>query len=197
MLNEQTRYRVTGTVFLLALAAIFFPMLFDGDGLEPSELPPLPEEHIDVSPVEAVLDEPVPDFTSTIAGRDELLAETDAEGYRRETGVRIGEPVIVAEDAEEAEGAADAEEAEDDPIEMPADAWAVQVGSFAEYERAITLRDRLRSDGYDALLSNMKKQDKLTRVAVGPMIDRDDADRLKVELSDRYAFDPMVVRFGY
>ena len=84
---------------------------------------------------------------------------------------------------------------------MPADAWAVQVGSFAEHDRAIALRDRLRSDGYDALASNMKtsmeKPDKLTRVAVGPMIDREDADRLRVELSDRYGLDGMVVRFGY
>ena len=182
MLNDRTRYRVTGTVFLLALAAIFFPMLFDGDGLEPLELPPLPEQHVDVSAAEAVRSEPSPDFTSTIAGRDELLAETDPEGYRRETGVRIGEPVLAQPD---------------DPMEMPADAWAVQVGSFAEYERAIRLRDRLRSDGYDALLSNMKKPDRLTRVAVGPLIDRDDADRLEVELSDRYEIDAMVVRFGY
>ena len=72
-----------------------------------------------------------------------------------------------------------------------------QVGSFAEYERAIALRDRLRSDGYDALLSNMKKPDRLTRVAVGPMIDREDAEGLKAELADRYDFDSMVVRFGY
>lgn len=186
MLNDRTRYRVTGTVFLLALAAIVFPMLFDGDGLEPLELPPLAETEIDVTAVEAVRHEPVPDFAPTIAARDELLAETDAEGYRVETGVRIGEPVLAGED---------------EPLDMPADAWAVQVGSFAEHDRAVALRDRLRSDGYDALASNMKtsmeQPDKLTRVAVGPMIDREDADRLRAELSDRYGFDGMVVRFGY
>ena len=186
MLNDRTRYRITGTIFLLALAAIVFPMLFDGDGLEPLELPPLAETEIDVSAVEAVRNEPVPDFAPTIAARDELLAETDAEGYSVETGVRIGEPVLAVED---------------EPLKMPADAWAVQVGSFAEHDRAIALRDRLRSDGYDALASNMKtsteKPDKLTRVAVGPMIDREDADRLRAELSDRYGLDGMVVRFGY
>lgn len=186
MLNDRTRYRVTGTIFLLAVAAIVFPMLFDGDGLEPLELPPMQGTEVDVSPVEAVRDEPVPDFAPTIAARDELLAETDAEGYSLETGVRIGEPVLAGED---------------EPLEMPADAWAVQVGSFAEHDRAIALRDRLRSDGYDALASNMKQSverpDKLTRVAVGPMIDREDADRLRAELSDRYGLDGMVVRFGY
>ena len=186
MLSDQTRYRVTGTIFLVALAAIFFPMLFDGDGLEPLELPPLDEQHIDVSAVEAVQDVPVPDFASTIAGRDEVLAETDAEGYRLETGVKIGEPVLAEED---------------EPLEMPADAWAVQVGSFAAHERAVALRDRLRSDGYHVLVSQLKKAgqkpEKLTRVAVGPMIDREDADRLKSELSDRYGVQAMVVKFGY
>ena len=186
MLSDRTRYRVTGTVFLIALAAILFPMLFDGDGLEPLELPPLPEQAIDVSALEEVRDEPVPDFAPMIAARDEMLAETDEEGYKRETGVRIGEPVLVEED---------------EPIEMPADAWAVQVGSFAEHARAVALRDRLRSDGYDALFSSVKEAteepDKLTRVAVGPMIDRDDADRLKSELSERYGMEGMVVRFGY
>ena len=186
MLNEQTRYRVTGSIFLLALAAIFFPMLFDGDGLDPVELPPLPEQQIDVSAVEAAQSEPPPDFASTIAARDELLADMDDEGYRRETGVKIGEPVLTGED---------------EPLEMPADAWAVQVGSFAAYERAVALRDQLRSDGYDALFSNVKKEnekpDKLTRVAVGPMIDREDAVRLKAELADRYELDAMVVQFAY
>ncbi|MCY3820451.1 MAG: SPOR domain-containing protein [Gammaproteobacteria bacterium] len=186
MLSDQTRYRVTGTILLVALAAIFFPMLFDGDGLDPLELPPLDEQHIDVSAVEAVQDEPVPDFASTIAGRDEVLAETDAEGYRLETGVKIGEPVLAEED---------------EPLEMPADAWAVQVGSFAEHERAEALGDRLRSDGYHVLTSKLKvagqRPEKRTRVAVGPMIDREDADRLKSELSDRYGVDAIVVRFGY
>ena len=186
MLNDRTRYRITGTIFLVAVAAILFPMLFDGDGLETLELPPLPEQEIDVSALELMQDEPVPDFASTIAARDEMLAETDAEGYRSDTGVRIGEPVLTAEDV---------------PVDMPADAWAVQVGSFAEHERAVALRDRLRADGYDALLSNMKEKvgqpDKLTRVAVGPMIDREDAARLNTELSSRYGVEGMVVRFGY
>ena len=48
-MNEQTRYRVTGAVFLLAVAIILLPMVFDGRGVpvEPlpdltDRLPPLP-----------------------------------------------------------------------------------------------------------------------------------------------------------
>ncbi|MCY4566504.1 MAG: hypothetical protein OXE40_18700, partial [Gammaproteobacteria bacterium] len=32
-MSEQIRYRITGSLFLLALAIIFLPMLFDGDGV--------------------------------------------------------------------------------------------------------------------------------------------------------------------
>ena len=62
MLTEQTRYRVTGAVFLVALAAIFLPMLFDGDGIAPLDLPDLPRPEIErLEPVH------VPDTAPTLA----------------------------------------------------------------------------------------------------------------------------------
>lgn len=181
MLTEQTRYRVTGAVFLVALAIILFPMLFDGDGIEPLDLPNLPRTSIDVALVENP--EPPPDITSTTAARDGLRAEIDREGYRRETGTKLGEPVLSVDP---------------DPRAVPAQAWAVQVASFAQHENAVALRDQLRDDGYDALLSRVKRgREKRTRVAVGPMINRDDAVSLKDELANRYELDALVVRFGY
>ena len=40
-MDQQTRYRVTGSLFLVALAIICLPMLFDGEGLVSIELDPL------------------------------------------------------------------------------------------------------------------------------------------------------------
>lgn len=182
MLTEQTRYRITGAVFLLAVAVIAFPMLFDGAGIEPLELPPVTPEPIDVSTLEDGA--APPDSAGLLAARDALKAEIDPEGYRRETSTRIGDPVL-------------AEEAAAPPA--PAAAWAVQMGSFSSRDNAVTLRDRLRADGYDALLSNVKgRSTKLTRVAVGPMIERDTAVRLRRELDDRYGgLEPRIVRFSH
>ena len=181
-MTEQTRYRITGAVFLVAVAAIAFPMLFDGAGIEPLELPPVePIPPIDVSAIEDA--PPPPDSAALLAGRDALRAEIDAEGYRRETGTRMGDPVL-------------AEEAAAPPA--PAEAWAVQVGSFASHERALAMRDRLRADGYDALLSSIKRSSmKMTRVAVGPMVERDNAERLRQELGARYDVQPRIVRFSH
>lgn len=182
MLTEQTRYRITGAVFLAAVAAIVFPMLFDGEGMEPEplDLPPVEPAPVDVRAVAGA--SPPPDSLNLLAARDELRTEIDAEGYRRETGTRMGDPVLTEED-----GAPPA----------PAEAWAVQLGSFSERDRAEALRDRLREDGYDAVLSSVKyNAEKLTRVAVGPMLERDAAERLRKELGERYPLDPRVVRFS-
>ncbi len=184
MLTEQTRYRITGAVFLVAVAAIAFPMLFDGAGIEPLELPPVEPVPADVAALAAAVDDapPPPDSVGLLAARDALRAEIDDEGYRRETGTRLGDPVLAEEHAA--------------PL-VPAEAWAVQVGSFSSRERALALRDRLRADGYDALLSSIKRSSmRMTRVAVGPMIERDAAARMQEELRARYAFEPRIVRFA-
>ena len=185
-MTEQARNRVTGAVFLIAIAAVGLPMLFDGAGIQPVRLPPVEVEAIDVSALQDV--EPPPDIAPTLAARDALLEEIDDEGYRRDTGARHGEPTLA--------------DASAPPLGGPAEGWAVQMASFAQEAKAQELRDTLRADGYDAMLSNVKRDArKFTRVAVGPLLARADADKLKDELAGRYASlglgEPRVVRFGH
>jgi DedD protein len=72
----------------------------------------------------------------------------------------------------------------------------VQVASFSEQTNAVNLRDRLRADGYAAFLSESKRGNgRSTRVAVGPVIERSEAERLRGELAGRYAAQAIVVRF--
>jgi cell division septation protein DedD len=89
-LKEETRYRVTGSLFLLALAVIFLPMLFDGAGLPRVELEPVAPP-----PIAAVeLPEP-PALDPELPVRVEALAEqVDPEGFLTETDTRLGEPVL-------------------------------------------------------------------------------------------------------
>ena len=162
-LNEQTRYRVTGSLFLLAIAVIVLPMLFDGAGLEPLELEPLdvPRAVPDV-PTRAS-QAPVSDF---VARADELRATVDDEGFQQDAaGTRIGEPVLT------------------EPDETTR-VWAVQVASFGEEENALKLRDRLRAEDREAFISTVRQDDEtLRRVAVGPLLDRAEADGLRQELA--------------
>jgi len=61
----------------------------------------------------------------------------------------------------------------------PTGGWAVQVGSFAERDRADRHADRLRAAGFDVYLEPYQG---LTRVKVGPIESRSDAEEKLVQV---------------
>ena len=177
MLTDRTRYRLTGTIFLVAVAAVAIPILFDGAGVEPMHLEPLEPTDFTVRPDTT----PPPDIAPALAARRELEAEIDVDGFDIETGTRIGEVGLLPDDGD---GSGDLK-------------WAVQVASFERRENANARRAALLADGYEAFLSEAKRDGRITtRVAIGPLIDRDDAVRLRSELVGRYAEDAVIVRFS-
>ncbi len=162
-MDEQTRYRVTGSLFLLAIAVILFPMLFDGAGLTPVQIAPLdvPKTVPDVPSRESKA--PASDF---VARADALRDSVQEGGFQPDAGgTRMGEPVLT------------------EPDETTR-VWAVQVASFGEEANALKLRDQLRSDDKEAFISTVRQDDEtLRRVAVGPLLDRAEADGLRDELA--------------
>lgn len=201
MLTEQTRYRLIGTIFLVAVAAVVLPMLFDGEGVAPMQLDAVPATDFDVSPDTS----PPPDMTPALEARQELTEAIDPDGFATDTGTRVGEPVLLEEPADDAPATAAADDAPSTPLEAaplestPSELkWAVQVASFAQAANATALRDRLVGDGYTAFLSTVKRDGQtVTRVAVGPFIDRADAAAEKDELDGRYDVQAAIVRFTY
>ncbi len=164
-MREETRYRVTGSLFLLALGVICLPMLFDGAGLPARELAPLPMAETLPDPEGVAREVPESDFMARV---DALRESVDAEGFLTDSGTRFGEPVLTDTRAD-------------------TDVWAVQVASFAEAENAESFRTRLREDGYEAFISTTRSGDQvLSRVAVGPLLDSERAHSLQDELSARY-----------
>ncbi|MEM7200227.1 MAG: SPOR domain-containing protein [Planctomycetota bacterium] len=211
-MNEQTRFRITGAIFLFALAVIFLPMLFDGSGVRIKDIPV-------ADPVEASARAPAPEaleIEPTLEERydaaiDATASRVDADGFDTRTGTRIGEPDLaavpraatlerVAEvDSSRAEAAAET----DDRLAPPAasaadiaaeDIWAVQLASFSRAGNAKAFRDRLIGDGFEAWLSTVKRNDLVrTRVAVGPVASRKEAERLRAVVSQRYDVDAILV----
>jgi len=174
-LKEETRYRVTGSLFLLALAVICLPMLFDGAGLPARDLPPLELDEPLPEPVMSAEPAPTSDFVERV---QTLREQVDDEGFMADSGTRFGEPVL-------SETGADT------------DVWAVQVASFAEADNAESFRGRLREDGYEAFLSTVKSGDQvLSRVAVGPLVDENQATTLQRELSARYDTQARLMAFS-
>ena len=176
-MSDRTRDRVVGGVFLAALAIIVLPMLFDGAGVEspaPPDLPLVPAaETVPVAPMDP----------ANLANADALRKQIDSDGFDRSTATRIGDPVLSPADRRQS-----------GPLPP---AWGVQLGSFADRTKAVALRDQLRRDGYQSVLTDVKGLTGVsTRVAIGPMVNRDDAAKLERELEKRYGMDAIVVVFG-
>jgi DedD protein len=174
-LKDETRYRVTGSLFLLAVAVICLPMLLDGAGLPARDLPPLPMG--EQLPEVRALEPPAPE-SDFVARVEKLREQVDDDGFLTQSGTRFGEPVLT-------------------PANARTDAWAVQVASFADGGNAEDFRARLRADGYEAFISTAKADGKvLSRVAVGPLLDRRRAQTLQEELSARYAVQARLMNFS-
>jgi cell division septation protein DedD len=173
-MQERTRYRVTGTLFLLALAVILVPMLFDGEGTPSLELPPIdaPTEFADEVPP---YDEIVPQ-TNVVERVAELKAEIDDDGFAADTGTRFGEPIL-------------------QPASEETTVFAVQAASFGKLENARSFREELRGAGYEAFLSTSKVDtDRLVhRVAIGPLLSRDDALTMQRDISAEYSVEARVM----
>ena len=224
-MNEQTRYRVTGAVFLLALAIIVLPMVFDGEGVRVKQLPqlsaPLPPAPSD----EELADLQIPTEALDLHREEMAAAEglLDAEGFDTADNTKLGDPVLrevielgepVTEPpvsttpGEPPPGSAtslatDAKRTRTAPPVGANDGtsplakraiWAVQLASFASPVNANALRDKLLKDGFEAWTSTAKSGGSVrTRVAIGPLLGREDAERMRDLVSGQYEVSAIVV----
>lgn len=84
------------------------------------------------------------------------------------------------------------------PVESPKPAasnvgFAVQLGAFSQVADANALRDKLRAGGFSAFVEQVKTdKGTLSRVRVGPVASRADADKLKAQVAAKVGINGMV-----
>jgi DedD protein len=214
-LKQSTKQRIVGTLVLLAVALIFLPVIFDGEG---SYQRPL-SSRIPNPPLVPILDQPVPTRVDLQGGEVQLSTSTN------ETALL--EPVDVVErDAEPASASpattASATPAQQPPLEdavqptaeaessttpvapqlsfdsqgLPV-AWSVRLGAFSNLRNAQNLRERLVAAGYRAYSREIRNANGeiLTLVFVGPEQDRDRVESLRRDLQAQFELQASVVRF--
>lgn len=168
----QTRDRIVGGVFLVSLLAIFLPMLFDETGGPPLEVEPMAK--LNIEPVPNI---PEPNVSTAIQKRDELREIIDEDGFMVDSGTRVGDVKL--------------EESSND-----SNYWAVQLASFSDKTKADALRKRLHEDELTTWVSEAKINSVVvTRVAIGPFDQRDEADQARLELTEKYELEAVVVNF--
>lgn len=135
---------------------------------------------------------------ATAAVRSEPLPPEPA----RPTATPVaGKPAVSAQPAKPAEAAAAAPKPTAPPPAAataptpaaPDTGFAVQVGAFGNAAEATRLRDRLRAAGFTAFTETVNSdKGALTRVRVGPVLTRGEADRLRSQVSAKAGVSGMV-----
>lgn len=190
-MDEGLKKRLLGAAVLASLAVIFVPMLIE----EPEEA------GVDIGDIPAPPDR---SFTSDLL-REEVPAPRpvpiDISGRESEPEPEP-EPEPPTDTPAPAEPAAPAQ-AQTPPAAEPATpragltAWMVQVGSFSNQENADQLVDKLRKAGFQTPDPEQVqiRGKSLYRVRVGPMVDKDKAERLLPEINSISGTKGLVSRF--
>ena len=202
-MNEVTRYRVIGSLFLLAVAAIFFPMIFDSPDPSLREITSGtserdPEANAEQTASSKIADprddveEMITEMQQQQAALDQAFDDSDmhsqvqkmrdqvdTDGYWVDNGTRFGEPILA-------------------PIRADTTVFAVQLATFDEQSNARNLRQQVRQDGDEAFISQYKQRslgsEKIRyRVAVGPMLSHTLSKEKRTSYSEQYGVEAIVV----
>lgn len=199
-MDDGLKQRIIGAVVLVIAAVVFLPMLLTGQDetsrveVEVPDPPAMDEREIALAaPVELPDPEPVPDIPPSPVPQPG--APVPPPGPAIGTPAAPTPPVVTAPPPPPPPPAAAPAPA---PAPAPSTAgnWVVQLGSFSSAENAEGLRQTLRTQGYNAytLSANVEGRT-ITRVFVGPVVEREEANRLRDELARRQGSKGLVVAY--
>ena len=172
------KQRIVGTIVLMALVGVLFPVIFDGGDTFQAEL----ESRIPPEPQFSLLPEPNPTRPVIIAD-----ADTDAGAGEGQSEISENDGQIISQSEED--------EADLDLSPMLS-GWSIRLGSFAEKQNAINLVERLHESEYKAYTREFNNSaGELVSVFVGPWIDKSIAEDYLSELEDQFRLAGDIVRY--
>ena len=196
-MTRQNKERLLGGLLLVAIAAIFLPMLFDGEGVRQGRLqtviPPAPSSETIIHfepqnqphPDTEQLAEPQPAPKADLAP---LPAPIDPEPAPKMTAQSQPQS---AEATPEPRSQIATEKPVLDRQGVPT-GWTLQLASFKDRANAQSLQQKLVKRGYKAYL---RDKGELTKVFVGPDLQKSVIEGLKLELKRELKLEGLVLRF--
>ena len=202
-MNQGAKQRIVGTVVLLALALIFLPIIFDGEGSYQAPV----SSRIPDTPIISILPEPIqsrpvivgdvvavePDVATTVS----LIEETASDAIDEAVEELPEEPVVASDSVEITESQAifSREVPQLSDAGLP-QGWVVRLGSFSDRDNANNLVARLQDAGYKAYTRDIRSdQGALTGVFVGPWLDRAQVNEYQRKLQEEFSLAGLVVRY--
>jgi len=198
-LNQGAKQRIVGTAVLLALALIFLPIIFDGEGSYQAPV----SSRIPEAPIISILPEPTQSRPIIVGNVETIEPDTSAAVSLIEEVAELAEEPSVAIATQETVNDVEITDAPIFSREVPqlSDAglpqgWVVRLGSFSDSENASNLVTRLQDAGYKAYSRVMRSsQEALTGVFVGPWLDRGQVNEYQQKLQEEFNLAGLVVRY--
>ncbi|WP_022964203.1 SPOR domain-containing protein [Halopseudomonas pelagia] len=187
-MDDKLKQRLIGALVLVVAAVVFLPMLLSGQDetvsveVQAPQQPEMSSQPIaPAAPIE--LPEPEP-----VAG----IPETEVIPMLVEEGLSEAPAVVTPPEPATATPAPEPTPA---PTAGQGD-WVIQLGSFSAAANADGFKEKLVEQGYNAYTVAATADGKaITRVYVGPVLDRASANRLRDELERRQGAKGFVVAF--
>ena len=206
-MNQGAKQRIVGTVVLLALALIFLPIIFDGEGSYQAPV----SSRIPDTPIISILPEPIqsrpvivgdvvavePDVATTVSLIEETASDAIDEAVEELIEELPEEPVVASDSVEITESQAifSREVPQLSDAGLP-QGWVVRLGSFSDRDNANNLVARLQDAGYKAYTRDIRSdQGALTGVFVGPWLDRAQVNEYQRKLQEEFSLAGLVVRY--
>ena len=192
-MKQGTKQRIVGTVVLLALALIFLPIVFDGQGSYQNQM----TSRIPEAPIVTILPEPQQFRPLIIADAEPVAPDADPA-----PAVEPAQAIVPAAQTDssvvEVSTSVPAFTREIPSLDRSGlpQGWSVRLGSFADAANANNLLQRLQAAGYKAYARSINSQQgTLTAVYVGPWLERMLVDDYQQRLQDEFQLAGMVVRY--
>lgn len=188
-MNDGLKQRLVGAVVLVALAVIFVPSLLREQQAEPVDTRTQIPERPEIEP----LTFEVPQQPENIepAPAPETMFVPDDQNQPVRDDLELGPEV-----QEQAEQPRASEENPEPEEEQGVQAWVVQVASFSKLETANKLRNRLQEQSYKAYVRSVEiGSGMVSRVYIGPKLDRAEAESIKSAVDQSLRVDALVLKF--
>lgn len=220
-MEKPLKQRLTGALVLIALLSLVLPLFFNEPPADKPEafevIPPVPAfQPIVVNepkPVEN-LDRPVPleQMYQMQSGSDQATAQSDKSQSGEPLSDAEKSPPVASLPAAKTAGVA----VKPAPVEIPKpvvgdirrqdkpalqesglpESWVVQVISYSDQDKAEKLKKELQVQGYPAFTRTATiNGKKLTRVFIGPKLQKRKAEQIKQVIDRQYRVDSLVVLF--
>ena len=195
-MDSIVKQRLVGALILLALAVVFWPIIFVPEAQQAApvvvEVPEAPP--VDLSTVRE------PDNIGLRRGEQAVAQEQPVPDVElpEAVGEGLGEPLAPRSDVApvaDVEAAADVPGPTLDEDGLPV-AWALQVATMGSREGAESLRDELVAAGYKGYLKRLRRDERvLYRVLVGPRYAREDLEPIKAAVDARWGVESLIMRY--